>query len=449
MADADQKASTTEQLAAAAFLYYYPLVENLAQVGRYVTTGIGSNPAAPFNSFSHARKLADASDTFVTINNDTVYSMAQLDLSVGPLRVDVPATGDRYYVLQFVDAWTNNIAYVGTRATGNEAGSFVVVPPSWTGSVPDGQRIDATTDIVSIVGRFACDGPDDISNVSALHDATTITPTSPDAQPPEGIPTPPAAVADGLEFFEQARVLSQAFPEVAEDAGYAAQFVPLGVHATESPFVDPDPALADALRAGLEAGKAQMESLGHHGKAPVVNGWTVGLHMFDYNLHALGLGTIDEPTWKMDFPAETRFALRAVADRLGLWGNHGYEAVYCQAFTDIDGDPLDGSSTYTMTFPEDPPVGAFWSITMYSVPDYYLVDNPLGRFSIGDRTHGIQRADDGTLTLTISHAHPADPVAAANWLPAPDAEFRLVFRLYIPQDPILDGTYDFPPISRA
>ncbi len=436
-------------LAAEAYLYYYPLVENLAQVGRYVSTGVGSNPAAPFNAFSHAQKLADASDTFVTINNDTVYSMASLDLSVGPVRVDVPATGDRYYVLQFVDAWTNNIAYVGTRATGNEAGSFVIVPPDWDGALPAGlPRIDASTTIVSIVGRFACVGPADIPNVVALQQRLTLTPTEPSAPAPAGIPDVDV-VADGLEFFEQARVLSQRFPEVAEDTAYASRFAALGVTDTASPYADPDADFAVALIAGLAAGKEKVEAISRQGKAPVVNGWTVGLHMFDYNLHALGLGTIDEPAWKMDYEPEMRFALRAVADRLGLWGNHGYEAVYCQAFTDIDGQPLVGSSVYTMTFPESPPVGAFWSITMYDIPDYYLVDNPIDRFSIGDRTAGIQYDADGSLTITISHTEPTDPTARANWLPAPDDKFRLVFRLYIPQAPILDGSYEFPPIRRT
>ena len=242
-------------------------------------------------------------------------------------------------------------------------------------------------------------------------------------------------------------MLSQRFPEVPEDAGYAARFAPLGVTADDSPYIDADPSSSAALRAGLAVGREKMEALGRHGKAPVVNGWTVGLHMFDYNLYALGPGTIDTPEWKMDYPADTRFALRAVADRLGLWGNNGYEAVYCQAFTDIAGQPLVGSSTYTMTFPEPPPVGAFWSITMYSIPDYYLVDNPIGRYSIGDRTAGIRHADDGSLTLTISHSEPDDPVATANWLPAPNERFRLVFRLYIPGQPIINGSYEFPPIE--
>ena len=115
-------------LAAQAYIYGFPIVFNLDQVRRYVTTGVGSNPAAPFNSFSHARNLAGPADTFVTINNDTVYSVAQVDLSVGPVRLQVPDTAGRYYVLQFVDAWTNNFAYVGHRATGTAAGQLPTRP---------------------------------------------------------------------------------------------------------------------------------------------------------------------------------------------------------------------------------------------------------------------------------------------------------------------------------
>ena len=136
MQTSDDSAEITTQ----AYLYGFPLVFNLDQVTRYVTEGVGANPAAPLNTFSHARELAGPQDTFVTINNDTVYSMAQLDLSVGPVALHVPDTAGRYYVLQFVDAWTNNFAYVGHRATGTGEGDFLLVPPGWDGPAPGRTR---------------------------------------------------------------------------------------------------------------------------------------------------------------------------------------------------------------------------------------------------------------------------------------------------------------------
>lgn len=437
------------ELAASAYFYYYPLVENLNQVRRYVTTGVGSNPVAPFNSFSHARKLAGPEDTFVTINNDTVYSMAQLDLSVGPLALDVPATGDRYYVLQFVDAWTNNIAYVGTRATGNRAGRFVIVPPGWQGELPqDRQAIQASTNVVSIVGRFACTGPDDIPAVNAIQDAVRLAPLNDNAAAPTGLPGADAAVPEALVFWEEARLWSQAFPAPAEEAHYAQQFAALGTSEPTSPYIDADAEFAEALETGLKAGIEKLEYATHHGSSPVFNGWTVGMHLFDYNSYALSLGTIDDARWKM-LDEQQRIVDRAVACRLGLWGNHAYEAVYAQAFTDVTGEPLVGERRYTMTFPERPPVGAFWSITLYDIPRYYLAANPIDRYSIGDRTAGIRHADDGSLQITITHDEPTDAVARANWLPAPDGRFRLVFRLYVPGDAILDGSYEYPALIAA
>ena len=83
---------------------------------------------------------------------------------------------------------------------------------------------------------------------------------------------------------------------------------------------------------------------------------------------------------------------------------------------------------------------------MYDVPDFFLVANDISRYSIGDRTPGIIYADDGSLTVTISHAKPVD---TANWLPAPAGHFRPVLRMYEPAAEVLDQTYTIPPITRA
>jgi hypothetical protein len=115
-------------------------------------------------------------------------------------------------------------------------------------------------------------------------------------------------------------------------------------------------------------------------------------------------------------------------------------------YTDGDGDPLDGRNRYVLRFGQDPPVDAFWSITMYDLPDYYLVASPIGRYSIGDRTPGLRRGSDGSLTIAIQHDRPDD---ASNWLPAPAAPFRPILRLYQPRPAILDGSYEIPPITKA
>lgn len=437
------------ELTAQAYLYGFPLVFNLDSIERFLREGIGGNPATPFNGFSHARTLAGASATFVSVNNDTVYSIAPIDLSVGPVTFHVPDAGDRYYVMQFIDAWTDNFAYVGTRATGNRAGDYLLVPPTWTGTAPDDTTvIRFPTAVGVIVGRWACTGEADLPAVHALQDAMSLTAADRAAQP-AGLPTPDPAVAADLMFLEKVRVWSQAFPPAERDLALQDSFAPIGLTTTgTSPYPSLEPDRASALRAGLGEGQEELNNAMQSGQGTGENGWQLTLHLFDYNSDFFEVGTLDDENFKIT-DQKQRITTRAVAAKAGLWGNHAYEAAYAMIYTDHTGQPLTGANTYTLRLDPTPPVNAFWSVTMYSTPDFYLCANPIDRYSIGDRTPGLVYDDNGSLTITISHAEPADPKARANWLPAPEGNFRPCMRMYEPQPAILDQTYTLPPITRT
>ncbi|MEY9951296.1 DUF1254 domain-containing protein [Leifsonia sp. EB34] len=433
------------ELASEAFVVGFPLVFDLEQVGRFTREGLGAVPPTPFNVFGHARTLAGPETTFVSVNNDTLYSIAQLDLSVGPVRLTVPAVGERYYVLQFVDAWTNNFAYVGTRATGSAAGEFLLVPPGWEGEGPD----DATvirfpTRVGTIVGRWAVAGEDDLPAVHALQDATALTP-APDAPAPAGIPEVAAGPTEALTFFERMRVWSQEFPPADHDRDALATYEPIGLTGS-TPIAELPEEIRDALEEGYAVGKQALES-SLHTSIPATDGWQVNLHVFDYNTDFFEVGTLPGPEWQLPDPT-TRYARRAGAALGGLWGNHGYEAAYFPTYVDAAGEQLSGAHVYRLRLSPTPPVGAFWSLTMYDLPHFYLVENELGRYSIGDRTPGIVYDDDGGLTITISATRPVDAKAAANWLPAPEGEFRPLLRMYAPGAAVLDGSYRLAPIER-
>ncbi|MGW9448603.1 DUF1254 domain-containing protein [Streptomyces sp. NPDC055632] len=174
----------------------------------------------------------------MTVSNDTVYSIAQVDLSEVPLLLHVPDTAGRYYVFQFVDAWTNNFAYVGRRATGTAAGSHLLTGPCWSGKVPEGiTRIAAPTAVVSIVGRWACDDPGDLAAVQTLQQATTLEPLDADMPTPAGLPAPHDGVDGGeLLFFEKLRTWMRAFPPSAAYRAYQERFAPLGLLDEASPY---------------------------------------------------------------------------------------------------------------------------------------------------------------------------------------------------------------------
>jgi hypothetical protein len=432
-------------LAAEAFLYGFPLVFDLEEVERFTRQGLGALAPAPLNVFSHATALAGPKDTFVSINNDTVYSIANLDVSGGPVRLDVPDADGRYYVLQFVDAWTNNFAYVGRRATGTAAGSFLLVPPGWDGAEPsDATVIRFPTAVATIVGRWAVEGEDDLPAVRALQQGLTLTTSGEGA----GIPGLGPDVPDELAFFERLRVWLQAFPPALRDRDYQRRFEPLGVFAAQSPYSNGDPELTAALRAGLKAGREHMEQALKLGAGPRQNGWSLTYHIFDYNLDFFEVGALDEDQWKLP-DDESRYLIRALSARGGLWGNHGYEAAYAMVYDDGDGRPLDGAHRYELRFTATPPVGAFWSVTMYDTPDFYLVENPIDRYSIGDRTRGLRYADDGSLTIVMQRDAPSEPDRAANWLPTPAGPFRPILRMYSPDNAVFDGTFELPPITRV
>lgn len=440
-----------EELAAEAYVYAFPLVFDLNEVDRFTRTGMGTMPQAPFNAFSHAVALAGPDDTFVSVNNDTVYSMAQLDLGGGPLLLHVPDTAGRYYVLQFVDAWTNNFAYVGRRATGTAAGTYLLTGPGWSGEAPAGVRqIRVPTRVASIVGRFACDGPDDLPAVAALQAGLTLEPAG-GAGEPQGLPLP-GAEAEGLPeellFWERARLAIAAFPPAEEERRLQARYAPLGLLDAGRSVAQAPPHVRAALERGHALGQERLEEASRTGLSTPVDGWGGLVHLFDYNVDHLELGTIDSAEWKLGDRDQAHLT-RAVAARVGLWGNHAYEAYYAQCFVDADGRPLNGAHRYEIRFERTPPVDAFWSLTMYDTPDYYLVANPIGRYSIGDRTPGLATDADGSLTLTLQHDAPQEPARRANWLPAPAGDFRPLMRLYQPRDEVLSGRYRLPPIVRV
>ena len=104
--------------------------------------------------------------------------------------------------------------------------------------------------------------------------------------------------------------------------------------------------------------------------------------------------------------------------------------------------------TYRIHFAQGalPPVNAFWSITAYDMKTSQLVENPIVRYAIGDRTRGMKRGKDGSLDIILSADQPRE--GKSNWLPVPKGPFHVVTRLYLPKPEALDGRYALPPVER-
>ena len=444
------------KLAVEAYVYGYPMVYTIDEQIKHAGGGHPSTgPARPVNVMGYTDTLLGPEAEFVSPNNDTFYMSLDADVTLEPLVLHVPDTNDRYYVLQFVDAWTHNFAYIGRRATGTKEGLFLLAGPGWRGEVPDGVTlVQSPTNIFHIVGRYAVDGEADVPAARALMEDTWVTPLS---RYPEQADNSERefgdwelapfnqVVSDGLIWWEKFRAWSQLFPPPAAERDYIQKFAPLGLLVEDSPYIEPDPSLAQLLQAGQQAGQKLIED-NSQAAGEQVNGWAMITHVFDYSLDSFEVGTIDEPEWKIA-DRDKAHVVRAVAALVGMWGNHAYEAAYAMLWTDEHGEKLNGGRRYLLHFVDVPPAEAFWSLTMYDSVKFYLVANPINRYSIGDRTPGIQYNDDGSLDIYLQHTSPG-PELESNWLPAPAGDFRPTLRMYQPGAAVFDGSWLPPSIKR-
>lgn len=429
-----------------AYEYLFPLVFNIQQIKRYALEGVEGTGGVGFNDFSHASRLADADSDFVTVNNDTIYSLASINLTGGPLKLSLPESREKYYVGQLIDAWTNNFAFVGTRGTNGEAKEIYLLPPDFSGSLPEElPSITFPTNIGVITMRYAIDNPDDLPNVQKLQAQTTLEPLETNS---EITPIPEGKTGyEGLSFFNEAVAYKNNYPASTSDIeNIESQFKEL--------YLDYYEAITEEIKHALQhvndSGLTHLRTLLKKNKEnnAYVNGWDMNLQAFDYNNTYFEIGALSDEKYIIQ-DRQKAILTRALSALGGLWGNNAYEAAYFFLWEDADGNPLYGDSNYQITFEKDLPVNGFWSLTMYNMPEFFLVHNEINRYSIGDRTPNLTYAADGSLTLYLSKEPPADEQKRNNWLPAPDGQFRPVMRFYLPKDIVFDRDYSLPAIIKS
>ena len=443
----DPRAVSVEEasaLAEEAFVFGLPLVYIAVQIDTATNVASPGRGRAPLGQFAHFRQLPDASDQVVVgLNVDTLYSLANVDLAQGPVVLSVPEMGDRYWLVQLIDAWNNVPAVPGSRTLGGAGGNFAIVGPGWNEALPDGlTELRMPTSLGILAGRTYVSGAEDVTAVHALQDQFRLVPLkawASDWTPPTEVPVQPGVDAKTPvprqvlamtpeTFFARLNALLVANPPYTEDAAVMARLAKLGIATgAEFPWASFEPAVQEAIAAGVKAGQQAIhDQEAHLGES--VNGWQITLDMGRYG---------------------TRYVYRAAWTFFGVGGNLIEDACYPLAKTDGAGRPLDSSHRYRLHFDQAqlPPVNAFWSLTMYD-PESYLVPNAIDRFAVGDRS-GLTYADDGSLTLHIQAERP-DPAQEANWLPAPQqGAFKVALRLYSPKPDVAQGSWQPPPIERV
>src|SRR5438093_6431857 len=155
-----------------AYIYGFPLVDNYRIQYSYFVDRQNPEFKAPWNQIVNIPRVYTPADTAIqTPNSDTPYSMIGMDLRAEPIVLTVPAIEkDRYYSIQLIDAYTFNFDYIGSRATGNDAGSYLIAGPNWKGEPPKGVKkvIRSETELVLAAYRTQLFNTGDIGNVKKV-----------------------------------------------------------------------------------------------------------------------------------------------------------------------------------------------------------------------------------------------------------------------------------------
>jgi hypothetical protein len=427
-----------------AYLYFYPLLT--MDITRKQSTNIEPGKElgkGPMNTFVNIPAYPPADlKVVVRVNFDTLYSIAWLDLTKGPLVVSVPDTDGRFYLLPMLDMWTDVFASPGWRTTGTKAGNFLVTPSGWTGTVPKGfTRLAAPTPYVWVIGRTRTDGPADYAAVHKIQAGFKVIPLSRWGKAPEPVTvkidptvdmkTPPKVQVDTMsaaKYFTYAAELLKLHPPHITDQPIIAQMKRIGIEPGKSLDFDK---LDPSVKKGLENAPTDAQQI-MAWKVPtlarVANGWSM-------NTDTMGV-------------YGNYYLKRAIVSQLGLGANLPEDAIYPLNLADDTGKPLDGASKYSIHFDKGaaPPADAFWSITLYD-GEGFQVANVLSRFAVSSWMP-FKTNPDGSLDLYLQNESPGKD-KEANWLPAPKGAFNLTMRLYSPKPDALTGKWTPPAVKKT
>ena len=228
-------------IAEEAYIYGLPLV--MAYTASYEFWLDKSSPQykSPMGELVHSRRVFTHEDTAVIVpNSDTPYSFVCLDLRAEPYVVSVPAVEkERYYSIQFVDWNTFNYGYIGSRATGNESGDYLVAGPEWKGETPPGIKcvLRSSSQFTLAIFRTQLFGPDDMPNVAKVQDGYQVKPLSaflkqpaPPAAPSIDFPKSNAQLAK-TNFFDLLDFVMQVSPSGPEEKEIRAKLTSIGIGA--------------------------------------------------------------------------------------------------------------------------------------------------------------------------------------------------------------------------
>jgi len=423
-------------IAKEAYTFTYPLVMYYRTMYLQAIDKDSTSFSGGFGKWLHLGTSSPKDTDIVTPNNDSPYSYAWVDLRAEPWVMTMPKIeAKRFYTSQWNDLWGFVLDNAGSVDDGNDGVSVLLASPTWKGELPKGVNriVRGDTEFLGTLTRAQLFEPKDLPNVKKIQQKYKLQPLSAFL----GKPAPEAAPAIQWKPWKEGDQTTEEF------WAYVNFLLPL-----TTPNPQDKPVLDRMARIGLEAGKPwDSASLDQD----VRDAMAAGIKDALADVKKASEGAVDPGSFfRTREDLNKDYFGRTMGVFMGIFGNWEKVSVYFSVGSDDKGELLDGSMhSYQLKFTADqiPPAKNFWSITMYKLPQRWLVDNPIDRYSIGSATPGLKTAADGSITLYFSAKSPGKD-KESNWLPAPEGPFWMVPRIYGPGESILDGTWKVPPIKR-
>jgi hypothetical protein len=431
-------------IAKEAYIYANPVVDSYRILYSYFVNSSSPDFKAPWNQIKNIPRVYTHEDRAVqTPNSDTPYSWLALDLRTEPMVLTVPPMhADRYFSIEFFDLYSHAVDYIGSRATGNDGGQFLITGPGWQGEVPEGitKAYEFETELMLAVYRTQLFSPEDLEKVIEIQEAYQIQALS------DFLGNAAPTAAPEIDFIEPlSKEEVKESPEVFEHLNFVLQFCP--VHPSEKEL------MKRFARLNIGASKEfDWEGFAPEIQEAIKQGIADAWDDFASVMKKVETGEIGSgDAFGSREHLQNNYLYRMAAAVLGIWGNIEAEAIYPSYYVDAEGQKLDGSNSYTLRFKpgQFPPVNSFWSLTMYELPESLLAANPLNRYLLNSTMmDDFVRDEDGGITLYLQNESPGKE-KESNWLPAPEGPFSATLRLYWPKEEALDGSWQLPPLKKV
>lgn len=437
-----KKVVITESIAKDAYLWGYPLVR-FERTKKLMTTTAGYGHA-PINYFFHANRLPMPQDTGVANPiPDSLYSSAFLDLREQPMVLQTPRIRNRYYSLQFFDAFNNNIATISSRTRGEVAGKFFITGPHYVGATPAGfEHIRVTTNFVWINGRIETQSPAEVKTSLNLIRKYDLKPYNVYLGRQRMAKTPPRLTAQstaaldprlistaGVGFFDELGTALRENEPASLDTAMMSRFrsANIGIAVRTSRFVTTRE-IRDSYSRAIAAAEMDIDNTVKNNMVMNRNGWN----------YVMINGDLKENN-----------TLRAAMSKIYFGQSSPAESLHPVAYVDSQNTRLNGNTTYILRFAKGklPPVGALWSLTPYNLRQKNLVANNLQRYSVASYSKNLNYNPDGSLDIYVSANEPRG--FTQNWLPVPRGNFYLMMSMYNPTNDVIQGKYTLPRPQRT